>query len=245
VFSTAAASADSNAPGTDKVSSAFRFDFRCGRVDLSVVPVADLRRAYAHAIANDLPEVANITHPFGFPPLREEISRSLLARGIECDQEDILITAGAQQAIDLVARVLIDPGDRVAFESPGYMIGAMAFRNAGAQLVDIDVDDEGLRTDQLARSLARCAPIDSRRSTPPPGRTTSNRCGVERCPQARTARVGGRNPDADPRGRLRLGVSLRGVGATGPQDLGSSGSGDLRRHVFQGDLPPGCGLAIW
>jgi len=130
-----------------------RFDFRCGRIDLAALPRVELRRAYSKVIAESLDDVANIDHPFGYQRLREEIARSLLSRGIRCDASDVLVTAGAQQAIDLVARVLLDPGDTVAVEEPGYTIAALAFRSAGAQVVGIDVDEEGLRTDQLARAL--------------------------------------------------------------------------------------------
>lgn len=130
-----------------------RFDFRGGRVDTGALPRAELRRAYARAVGEALPDIANIEEPFGHPPLRREIARALLSRGIECAADDVLVTCGAQQAIDLVARVLIDPGDAVAVEQPGYTNAALAFRAAGAQLIGIDVDDEGLRTDQLARAL--------------------------------------------------------------------------------------------
>ncbi len=130
-----------------------RFDFRGGRVDATALPRSELRRAYARATGDALAKLANSTHPFGHPPLRREIARTLLARGIECTASDVLVTSGAQQAIDLVARVLIDPGDAVAVEQPGYAFAALAFRAAGAQVIGIDVDEEGLRTDQLARAL--------------------------------------------------------------------------------------------
>jgi DNA-binding transcriptional MocR family regulator len=91
--------------------------------------------------------------PLGYGPLREQIARSLVSRGIRCDASDVLVTCGAQQALDLTSRVLIDPGDAVAVEQPGYLGAAQSFRAAGAKLVGIDVDREGLRTDMLARAL--------------------------------------------------------------------------------------------
>ena len=133
--------------------SKIEFDFRCGRVDTEALPVSELRRAYSSVITQSLPSLANLKHPLGVVQLREQIARSLLSRGIECEADDVLVTTGAQQALDLVARVLVDPGDCVAVESPGYAIAALAFRSAGAQVIEIAVDDEGLRTDRLARAL--------------------------------------------------------------------------------------------
>lgn len=133
--------------------SQIRFDFRPGRVDPSLLPRSQLRRAYRSVIGDTLDEVANLPHPQGLPRLRGEIARLLLSRGIVCDAEDVLVTAGAQQAVDLLARVLLDPGDALAMENPGYPVAAFALRSAGAHLVGIDVDGEGLRTDQLGRAL--------------------------------------------------------------------------------------------
>jgi DNA-binding transcriptional MocR family regulator len=64
----------------------------------------------------------------------------------------VLVTAGAQEAIELVSRVLVDPGDVVAIEQPGYFGSAMALQAAGARLLGIEVDGEGLRTDAVARA---------------------------------------------------------------------------------------------
>jgi len=112
-----------------------------------------LQRAYRHVIAESFPSIANDQDPLGYAPLRQQIASSLLARGIRCDAADVIVTGGAQQALDLVMRVLIDPGDAVAIEQPGYFGAVLSCRNAGAQLVGIDVDRDGLRTDQLARAL--------------------------------------------------------------------------------------------
>lgn len=130
-----------------------RFDFRGGRVDANALPARELQRAYRHVITDGFPAIARDTDPLGYRPLREQIARSLLTRGIRCDAADVIVTSGAQQALDLVVRVLIDRGDSIAIEQPGYFGAALSARNAGAQLIGIDVDRDGLRTDQLARAL--------------------------------------------------------------------------------------------
>ncbi len=127
-----------------------RFDFRPGRVDAAALPIAELQGAWQRALGR-LREVANEIDPAGHAPLRAAVARALGARGIACGGEEVLITAGAQQALDLVARALVDPGDAVALEQPGWFGAALAFRAAGADLLPVGVDGEGLRVEELAR----------------------------------------------------------------------------------------------
>jgi DNA-binding transcriptional MocR family regulator len=129
------------------------FDFRGGRVDAEALPGRELQRAYRRVLASSFSAIACDADSLGYAPLRELIARTLLSRGIRCDASDVIVTSGAQQALDLIARVLIDPGDFVAIEQPGYFGAALSCRNAGAQLIGIDLDRDGLRTDQLARAM--------------------------------------------------------------------------------------------
>ncbi len=133
---------------------AIRFDFRAGRVDAAELPVAELQCVYGRAVAQ-LPGCANDLDPLGWPPLRAALARRLAGRGIHCGAQELLITSGAQQALDLVARVIADPGETVAMENPGYFGAGMAFRAAGAHVIGIDVDAGGLRVDQLALAARR------------------------------------------------------------------------------------------
>jgi GntR family transcriptional regulator/MocR family aminotransferase len=91
--------------------------------------------------------------PVRLAALRREVARHLTTRGIACEPDEVAITNGLQQAIDLVARALVDPGDAVVVEQPGYFGATLAFRGRGAHFLDVDVDDEGLDTDRLARVL--------------------------------------------------------------------------------------------
>lgn len=87
----------------------------------------------------------------GLPELREAIAQHVaFARAVACARDDVLVTSGAQQAFDLLARLLVTPGQtRVAVEEPGYPPLRAAFAAAGARLVPIPVDNEGLCVDQL------------------------------------------------------------------------------------------------
>jgi GntR family transcriptional regulator/MocR family aminotransferase len=130
-----------------------RFDFRGGQVDRETLPTAELRRAFADAAGSQLPALAGDTDSRGWPPLRRAIARYLVARGIACEAHQIAVVNGAQQAIDLVARVLLDPGDTVVVEQPGYFGATLAFTAAQAHLVGVRVDEDGLRIDDLTRIL--------------------------------------------------------------------------------------------
>jgi GntR family transcriptional regulator/MocR family aminotransferase len=81
----------------------------------------------------------------GLPALRRAIADYVTtARGVRCTADQVIVTSGSQQALDLVARVLLDPGDRVWMEDPGYFGAGGALTAAGATLVPVPVDREGL-----------------------------------------------------------------------------------------------------
>lgn len=83
--------------------------------------------------------------PAGYKPLREAIAGYVReARAVRCDGEQVIIVSGAQQAFDLAARILLDPGENVWMENPGYTAARGALSSAGAALVPVPVDVEGL-----------------------------------------------------------------------------------------------------
>jgi GntR family transcriptional regulator / MocR family aminotransferase len=90
--------------------------------------------------------------PMGYAPLRAAIADYLArSRGVSCNPEQVMIVSGAQEALDLVARLVLNPGDRVCAEDPGYGGAFGVFRAVGARVVGVPVDDEGmvLRRSQL------------------------------------------------------------------------------------------------
>ncbi|MEO7362614.1 MAG: PLP-dependent aminotransferase family protein, partial [Gemmatimonadaceae bacterium] len=81
----------------------------------------------------------------GFLPLREAVADHLSAtRGVKCSANQIVIVSGTQQALQLIARLTLDPGDRVWMEDPGYVGALAAFKDAGAEIVGVPVDAFGL-----------------------------------------------------------------------------------------------------
>jgi GntR family transcriptional regulator / MocR family aminotransferase len=84
----------------------------------------------------------------GYRPLQEAVTAYLTtARGVRCTPEQVFITAGAQEAIHLVVNALLDPGDEIWFEDPGYMLASGAIYASGAKTVYVPVDEEGIDVD--------------------------------------------------------------------------------------------------
>jgi GntR family transcriptional regulator/MocR family aminotransferase len=83
--------------------------------------------------------------PLGYPPLRDAVAGYLsTSRGVKCTAEQVMIVSGAQEALDLVARLFLNPGDRVAMEDPGYVGAALAFEAVGARISAMPLDAEGM-----------------------------------------------------------------------------------------------------
>jgi 2-aminoadipate transaminase len=89
----------------------------------------------------------------GWKPLREALAVYLEAKGIKAGADEILITNGSQQGIDLLARVLLDPGDGVALENPAYLGALIAFKNFGAEIIPLDMDADGLKPEALEEAV--------------------------------------------------------------------------------------------
>lgn len=129
-----------------------RYDFRYGEPRYEDFPLptwSRLLEASARSISRD---DLGYGDGAGHPRLRIALAKYLVrSRGVTCDPDDIIVVYGTQQAIDLVARVVVDPGRRVAIEEPGYLGIHIALEAAGAEIVPIPVDAQGLDVDALAR----------------------------------------------------------------------------------------------
>lgn len=87
----------------------------------------------------------NYSDPMGYLPFRETLAVYLrTVRGVRCDADQIMVVSGSQQALDLCARVLLDPGDAVWMEEPGYGLMRFALLLAGCRVIPVPVDDSGL-----------------------------------------------------------------------------------------------------
>ena len=94
----------------------------------------------------------------GDPALRALLAERFCGRGLACDAAELLVTTGSQQALGLLAAVLLDPGDAVLVESPSYLAALQSFGFAGARLVPVDCDEDGLDPEALPALIAAHAP---------------------------------------------------------------------------------------
>ena len=128
-----------------------------GTPDLRLFPAREFGQAFRRALRNQA--LLEYGDPRGNARLREALARLLSEmRGLASRPDQILVTAGSQMALTLIARTLVRPGDRVAIEDPGYPHARMAFQDAGARVVPVPIDAEGLRIDVLER-IAETSPL--------------------------------------------------------------------------------------
>jgi GntR family transcriptional regulator/MocR family aminotransferase len=115
------------------------------RPDVSSFPFDAWGRILGRIWRRPPAELTGYGDPAGYLPLRRVIAQYLQAvRGLVCSAEQVLITAGGQQALDLTARLLLDPGDAVWIEEPGFPGLRGALTAAGARLIPVPIDGEGL-----------------------------------------------------------------------------------------------------
>src|SRR5262249_34228758 len=89
----------------------------------------------------------------GYEPLREMIARHIARYGINARAENVLLTSGSQQALDLIGKLFINGGDRILVEAPTYLGALQAFNVYGAEYVSVESDHDGLRTELLEEPL--------------------------------------------------------------------------------------------
>lgn len=122
-------------------AAAFRTDFPA----LDVFPTALWSRVAARRLRRATRTLLLSGEALGYRPLREAIAGHLgPARGIACSADDVVVTSGTQQSLDLVSRLVLDEGDRVWVEDPGYPGAAALLRGLGAEVCPVPVDADGI-----------------------------------------------------------------------------------------------------
>lgn len=129
--------------------------FAGGLPDPATFPVEELK-AITLAVLEREPQRALQYGPTeGDARLRGELVKWMAKDGIRAAADQVLITIGSQQGLDLIGRVFLDPGDIVLVERPSYMAALQVFRSYRAEMVGVELDDDGLRPDRLEETLAR------------------------------------------------------------------------------------------
>jgi GntR family transcriptional regulator/MocR family aminotransferase len=130
------------------------FDFRTGLPDASLFPHRTWRRLMNWAMRAHDHAAVLYSHPAGHPGLREAIARHVgISRGVIASRDDVTVTNGTQQALDILARVLLAHGDRIAVEHPGYSPACQLFESLGVRLAPVPVDREGIIVQKIPRNV--------------------------------------------------------------------------------------------
>lgn len=118
-----------------------------------VFPVKEFQEACQKVLTEHGPQALQYSTTEGYRPLREMIARHTARYGIVVGPENILITSGSQQALDLIGKVFINPGDRVLVEKPTYLGALQAWNTYQAEYVTVPLDDDGMQTERLEDAL--------------------------------------------------------------------------------------------
>ena len=123
----------------------FPVAFAAGSPDLRAFPLKIWKQITARQLRIQGERLLGYGDPQGYLPLREALAGYLRhSRGVSCNAEQIVITTSSQQALQLLAMLLVDPGDAVWLEQPGYLGARNAFASAGAEICAVPVDEQGM-----------------------------------------------------------------------------------------------------
>ena len=118
-----------------------------------VFPVEEFRVACDRVLRENGAQALQYSTTEGLLPLREMIARHSSRYGIEVTPDNVLITASSQQALDLLGKILINPGDNILVESPTYLGALQAWRTYQAEYCCVSMDDEGMQTDDVEAQI--------------------------------------------------------------------------------------------
>ena len=132
--------------------------FAGGFPDSAMFDVAGIQSAVDEALAQEPGAALQYGATEGYGPLRTELARFMGDKGISCSPEGLIVTTGSQQALDLLAKVMIDAGDKVIVEGPTFLATIQCFRLYGAQVLSAPVDALGVQVDRLEQLIIEHRP---------------------------------------------------------------------------------------
>jgi len=133
--------------------------FAGGFPDSALFDVDGIRAASERALADTPGTALQYGATEGYQPLREQLAAFMASKGAsEVSADQLIVTTGSQQALDLLAKTMINPGDKVIVEGPTFLATIQAFRLYGAEVIVAPIDDEGVRTDELERLIVEHRP---------------------------------------------------------------------------------------
>jgi DNA-binding transcriptional MocR family regulator len=132
--------------------------FAAGVPAPELYPLDDFRQVMAHVLNTAGQTLLQPCPVEGYSPLRQTIAHRMAGRGVTVRAENILTVTGSQQGLDLIARAFLKAGDEVVVEAPSYLGALQIFGAAGARLLGVPLDEEGMRLDVLENVLVRYRP---------------------------------------------------------------------------------------
>ncbi len=133
--------------------------FAGGFPDSAMFDVGGIREATSRALAEEPGGALQYGATEGYQPLREQLSAFMAAKGAHgVAPDNLIVTTGSQQALDLLGKTLISPGDKVIVEGPTFLATIQCFRLYGAELISAPIDGQGVKTDALEALIAEHKP---------------------------------------------------------------------------------------
>lgn len=121
-------------------------------------PLTDIRESYDRVLGAGDPSVLQYGTTEGYLPLREEIATQMRAKGIKAEADNIFLTNGSQQGLDLIAKLFLNPGDVVLLQNPSYLGAIQTFRSYQANFKVILTNDEGIDLNDFESSIKQHRP---------------------------------------------------------------------------------------
>ena len=132
--------------------------FAGGFPDSAMFDVDGLKAASTKALSDEPGAALQYGATEGYNPLREQLSAFMGSKGVDVSPESLIVTTGSQQALDLLGKTLISPGDKVIVEAPTFLATIQCFRLYGAHLIGAPVDASGVDTDKLEQLIVEHKP---------------------------------------------------------------------------------------
>lgn len=132
--------------------------FAGGFPDAAMFDVDGIGQAVNQALREESGTALQYGATEGYQPLREQLGVFMAAKGAVVAPDELIVTTGSQQALDLVGKTLINPGDKVIVEGPTFLATIQCFRLYGAQVIAAPIDEHGVKTDELEQLMAEHRP---------------------------------------------------------------------------------------
>jgi len=132
--------------------------FAGGFPDSAMFDVEGLKEASARALDEEPGGALQYGATEGYEPLRTQLSAFMKTKGVDVAPSGLIVTTGSQQALDLLGKTMISPGDKVIVEGPTFLATIQCFRLYGAELISAPVDAHGVKTDELEKLIAEHQP---------------------------------------------------------------------------------------